>query len=1106
MWEFQLSTSHGGRSTRSIVTYVLAALIAAFLWIVFVPHNTFAADAAWNGSSIKYENNIYAGPASEQTVSQLGLPKDTKVYSYVDPASASNRKIRILYFAPGVDPGTANGVNYREYDYKGPTSFANGSNPVAVTLPPQTANIGTSSCAVDGGLGWFICPVTDTLSGWMDSVFTILSSFLTVRPVQTGQENAMYRAWSYMRSIANIAFVIAFLIIIYSQLTNVGINNYNVKKMLPRLVIAAVLVNVSYIICSLAIDLSNVIGYGIQDIFIHIRNSLVGTEGNSWDVLSWSSISSFVLSGGAAAAAGGAAAFAAISTYGVGGAIVLLLPALVTAFVAVLVALLIMASRQALITILTIIAPLAFVAYLLPNTEKWFEKWRGTFMTMLILFPAFSIIFGGSQLAGSVIIQNADSINLIILGMMVIVAPLFITPMLIKFSGSLLGRIAGIANNPNKGVIDRTRNFAKDRSENIKARRLATPARPGIVGAAQRAGQRMDHARRRREGRRGAYNALSDGYFTQTQAGQDIAHMNHQAHFEKDEGEGRANEHWNQYVQSDPVMRARRIEQIRRQGTGDLYKAEVEAAGKEAFERTVQTSPGLTSLRIAQAGAEGRAKVYADNVSAQAEQALRAGIEGNTGQYVGIRNLELDTINRQGQAAIWKSRVEAEGKMAFRDAVLANRALRLAEVDTYEYQQRAELSEGIVKARAEANWKNLRLSDDGVRNRELERVRISYAVKEAEEKWNSLVQEIQARGGAASGISAADQSFADAIKRVQVDIDAEGKRQESFKVEQQQNLAQIFKTDETVRLHAGGDTEAGAARVYARAKKEISSGFMSTVDDIRSVISDYSLPELMRLAQEGKKRTINPDGTVTLEDATEAERMAAYQEVLLTKGNNWSAQKLKDTVAAEGMYYDDTTGKYYNTKEDMRNGVNEITDPDEIEQRRDRQQIFVDALKKSKLSIASVSGTDYGDMESGLFTNTTEDAIKRDIKTKKMKTQRWVSSDLDELQRMIQVLRDDDNRAELGNDANRDSLKSMLDTLENAFDNPDIYTQIDGRNLELMKVVQKYAENAYRSGGAPMTIDEKKNTEQGTATKVPTEYDPHKVYGWDDPKGPDGSW
>src|SRR5690606_39097781 len=133
---------------------------------------------------------------------------------------------------------------------------------------------------------------------------------------------------------------------------------------------------------------------------------------------------------------------------------------------AVLVALLVMAARQAIITILVVIAPLAFVAYLLPNTEKWFDKWRGLFMTMLILFPAFSVVFGGSQLAAMIIIQNADSLNLIILGMLVQVAPLFITPMLVKMGGSLLAKIAGIVNNPNKGLIDRTRNFAKDRSEN----------------------------------------------------------------------------------------------------------------------------------------------------------------------------------------------------------------------------------------------------------------------------------------------------------------------------------------------------------------------------------------------------------------------------------------------------------------------------------------------------------------------------------------------------------------------------------------------------------------------------------------------------------------
>lgn len=540
MWEQRLSTAHGGFSVRSIITYALAALIAAFLWVVASPANTFAAEVEWTGSSMAYDANTYTGPASEQTVQALGLPKDTKVYTYVEPTGTTNRKIHILYFAPGVDPGTASSVNYRSHPYNGSNNFGTPSTAQALEVDPATADVETSSCVVEGGLGWIICPITNTLAGFMDWIFDILVGFLTVRPIDTSQENAMYRAWAYMRTFANLAFVIAFLIIIYSQLTSFGVSNYGIKKLLPRIIIAALLVNLSFIICALAIDISNVLGHSIQNLFIQMRNGLVGAEGNTWDVISWESIASFVLSGGTILAGAGLAALPGIATYGVIGSIALLLPALVTLLVAILVALVVMAARQALITILTILAPLAFVAYLLPNTEKWFEKWRSLFMTMLILFPAFSVVFGGSQLAGIVIIQNADSINLIILGMIVQVAPLFITPLLIKFSGSLLGRIAGIVNNPNKGMIDRTRNFAKDRAENVKARRLGTPARRGFAGAAQRAGQRLDHNRRRREGWRNAHNAMADASWANSRDYSDIDQRNREATDRKTVGENQS--------------------------------------------------------------------------------------------------------------------------------------------------------------------------------------------------------------------------------------------------------------------------------------------------------------------------------------------------------------------------------------------------------------------------------------------------------------------------------------------------------------------------------------------------------------------------------------
>lgn len=58
-----------------------------------------------------------------------------------------------------------------------------------------------------------------------------------------------------------------------------------------------------------------------------------------------------------------------------------------------------MAARQALIVILIIISPLAFVAYLLPGTEKWFDKWKDVFDDADIL-PGLAAAFGAERAAG----------------------------------------------------------------------------------------------------------------------------------------------------------------------------------------------------------------------------------------------------------------------------------------------------------------------------------------------------------------------------------------------------------------------------------------------------------------------------------------------------------------------------------------------------------------------------------------------------------------------------------------------------------------------------------------------------------------------------------
>lgn len=481
MWEKIVKASRP-QNARKLIAYGLTTLMVVLLSLLFFSTKLYAADASWSTNSITYNNNNFIGPVTTKENEIPSIPAGSTYYTFTEPVSTRPliEKAYLIYFAPGQDPGQQTSATYVEYELKGRT-FSNPSNQKTISIDKSTNSVVSSSsnCTVSG-IGWVICPVSNFLATGMDWVYTVMRGFIEVQPlnVTSGPSNDLFTAWNVMRGFANLAFIVVFLIIIYSQITNIGISNYNIKKMLPRLIMAAILVNISYYICAVALDISNLLGYGIQDLFMNLRDNLFNMD-NNWagDNLTWQNVTSSVLSGSAAglAAAVGIGSLVAASGGSIVGMIFLLLPALVGLFLTVLLVLLILAARQALIIILVIIAPLAFVANLLPNTEKWYEKWQSIFINMLIFFPAFSVVFGGSQLAGSLIIENATSLLMVVLGMIVQVAPLVITPFLIKFSGGLFAKVSGIVNNPRKGLVDRTRAYSKNRAEYNKYRNMSKP-------------------------------------------------------------------------------------------------------------------------------------------------------------------------------------------------------------------------------------------------------------------------------------------------------------------------------------------------------------------------------------------------------------------------------------------------------------------------------------------------------------------------------------------------------------------------------------------------------------------------------------------------------
>ena len=430
--------------------------------------SVYAVDAEWSGHNLTYNKEKYTKVSDDKKIKQFNLPDNSLVYVNEDK---NKKETKVIYF-PSSEISSLSSATYAVYSFTPPNTYEQTSTSTISIESPSENSTGTS-CDVQG-IGWIICPLSNWLADGIDYMYSALQEFLKTKPLETTNQNSgIYLAWVIMRNISNVAFIVAFLVIIYSQLTSVGISNYGVKKMLPRLVIAAVLVNLSFTICAILLDLSNIAGYAFQDAFMGIKNT-ISTVGENTSTWTWSEVISTALSNGALAVGAGYAVSLALTTE----LLPMLVPAATLAGLTLLFILLIMAARQALIIILIIVSPLAFVCYLLPGTEKWFKKWRDSFLTMLVFFPAFAVVFGGAQLAGIIIIQNASGSNgaiMHILGMLVQIIPLAITPLIMKFSGGVLGKFAGFVNDKNKGLYDRSKNWSKDRRETIKNKKLANP-------------------------------------------------------------------------------------------------------------------------------------------------------------------------------------------------------------------------------------------------------------------------------------------------------------------------------------------------------------------------------------------------------------------------------------------------------------------------------------------------------------------------------------------------------------------------------------------------------------------------------------------------------
>lgn len=329
-----------------------------------------------------------------------------------------------------------------------------------------------NSCGIDGGLGWLICPVMTFVANINDAAYGAISGFLDIKPaiLSSGDNSGAKQGWDFFRNIANAIFAVIFLWIIFSQISNVGVSNYGIKKILPRLIIGALLVNLSYYLCQIFVDLSNILGHTLKDAL----EAGAGEIGTTSEAAGWGSVIAATIVG-----VGGVAAFAALA---IG------IPTLVAGFLAIMTVFIILVVRQAGIILLISMSPIAFAAWLLPNTEDLFKKWMKMFRGLLLVFPIISLLYGAGKLAGAVLASSAtvdpnnpdETLHLVALAATTM--PLIATPFVLQNSlsslgsiGAKIGKLSSAANGNlknavmNKSRISDVKNAWKSRS----ARKLA---------------------------------------------------------------------------------------------------------------------------------------------------------------------------------------------------------------------------------------------------------------------------------------------------------------------------------------------------------------------------------------------------------------------------------------------------------------------------------------------------------------------------------------------------------------------------------------------------------------------------------------------------------
>lgn len=322
------------------------------------------------------------------------------------------------------------------------------------------------------GLGGLICSGGNMVNAAFKILYEFVQQILSSQ-VNIVKSSVVKQNWETFLNIANVVLIIAFLVVIYSTATSVGgLSNYDVKKLLPRIIIFSIAINISYYICMALSDLSDIAGKSLYALLTSGIPSVIP------DPLSFAlEIAKGAIEGITGIALGLLILFLA------GGPVIIML---ITVILAI-------AVRSVALVVLVIVSPIAIALYVFnqPGISKGYQLWATNYIKLLLVYPLFMIIWGGSQLVASIIRGANEPALSFITDLAVAFAPGASILPLFKASGDILGKatvamssFGNQAHGKMKGRMGQSKGGGKKGASGAPGKRGLGAGLAGLAGAA----------------------------------------------------------------------------------------------------------------------------------------------------------------------------------------------------------------------------------------------------------------------------------------------------------------------------------------------------------------------------------------------------------------------------------------------------------------------------------------------------------------------------------------------------------------------------------------------------------------------------------------------